>query len=556
MKALRRTACSITLLLFFLALNCQDSSAKTIVYSEKFRIDTEQEASLITVPIMIKDADNVYAFRFNVNYTPKTIVSYNMTSNGPFLNNDDAALLSGDYMGLTKSGPGYISEIIYTRKGAQNGISGDGIIAYLHFNKISSGKADIMLSGLMLSGPNASQISNVDIYYLTLWDDSDLKARYTHEQVGFYATFEDSAHSPIITNSCYITVNGQTKRMSYDNSGYYKYSAQFNFAGKHRWSVTCNNTFASSDTALIFLQGCTDMDGDGKLGQSCGGTDCDDGNSSISPNAKEACDGKDNDCDGITDEGFSSTCTVDHSTGITAPATTKIEAKFANFTSSNNLPDTGKEDETATDNCSEHWVCGVWSACNNGLKSRACVDLNNCLTTVNMPITGIGCGEPAITDNYSNNYCIGGCQSNQVNNPIFLLASEPEHVREGVVRVLYNNSAQNRKSGVVFKMQVKGHDGKVLVEELVGPATIDENGIYEQEASMPFYLLTKDADYTLAGFAIEKGIQIAEYQTQIDVKGATMHMFYYRIIPALLAVAILATISGMFFVKIIKRRVK
>jgi hypothetical protein len=54
-----------------------------------------------------------------------------------------------------------------------------------------------------------------------------------------------------------------------------------------------------------------DADRDGFLGQapdgvpaSCGGQDCDDGDASVHPGASDACDGKDNDCDGAIDQGL------------------------------------------------------------------------------------------------------------------------------------------------------------------------------------------------------------------------------------------------------------
>jgi hypothetical protein len=48
---------------------------------------------------------------------------------------------------------------------------------------------------------------------------------------------------------------------------------------------------------------CPDADEDGFTDHQCGGLDCNDADSSINPGAPEVCDGLDNDCDGVTDDG-------------------------------------------------------------------------------------------------------------------------------------------------------------------------------------------------------------------------------------------------------------
>jgi MYXO-CTERM domain-containing protein len=49
---------------------------------------------------------------------------------------------------------------------------------------------------------------------------------------------------------------------------------------------------------------CDDADGDGFDAAGCGGTDCNDADPTVYPGAAEACDGLDNDCNGVVDEGL------------------------------------------------------------------------------------------------------------------------------------------------------------------------------------------------------------------------------------------------------------
>jgi hypothetical protein len=55
---------------------------------------------------------------------------------------------------------------------------------------------------------------------------------------------------------------------------------------------------------------CTDTDGDGFSagGPACGPVDCNDGAAGVNPLAAEACNGVDDDCDGVVDDGASAAC--------------------------------------------------------------------------------------------------------------------------------------------------------------------------------------------------------------------------------------------------------
>jgi hypothetical protein len=48
---------------------------------------------------------------------------------------------------------------------------------------------------------------------------------------------------------------------------------------------------------------CVDLDGDGYPSSQCGGTDCDDTNPAVHPGQAEICNGIDDNCSGMIDEG-------------------------------------------------------------------------------------------------------------------------------------------------------------------------------------------------------------------------------------------------------------
>jgi hypothetical protein len=66
----------------------------------------------------------------------------------------------------------------------------------------------------------------------------------------------------------------------------------------------CDHMVSSDDASHILVRMVNDEDGDGFYLEE---GDCDDRNAAVYPGAMEACDGLDNDCDGVTDEACNST---------------------------------------------------------------------------------------------------------------------------------------------------------------------------------------------------------------------------------------------------------
>jgi len=104
---------------------------------------------------------------------------------------------------------------------------------------------------------------------------------------------------------------------------------------------------------------CCDVDGDGYYNFGCDGSDCDDGDPAVNPGGLEVCDGADNDCDEVVDEGcapagdtgggdtLSGTFLVDWSSGeVVEPATISALISVDDFDSAPLVEVTGDDGDS------------------------------------------------------------------------------------------------------------------------------------------------------------------------------------------------------------------
>ena len=165
----------------------------------------------------------------------------------------------------------------------------------------------------------------------------------------------------------------------------------------------CDGAIDESDEDCA--PGCIDRDGDGYgEGGGCDGPDCDDGNRSVNPGAREVCgDNRDNDCDGQRDEGCGGggelgcwefyDCLVDceQDAACATDCQDQATARAQELLQS--------QDDCIQDNCPDASNACVFSRCADELNAcvldtegqLGCGDLNLCLNTC--PAGDAGCQE-------------------------------------------------------------------------------------------------------------------------------------------------------------------
>jgi hypothetical protein len=172
----------------------------------------------------------------------------------------------------------------------------------------------------------------------------------------------------------------------------------------------CGNTCPPGQTCvngLCTLVSCPDADNDGYT--TCEG-DCNDSNSSIFPGAPEVCDGMDNDCDGLVDEGV--LCSLPNATTACQSGSCTIITCLTGFANCDGITANGCETALGNDN-SNCGACGIvcpaGMICSNGqCIIQSCPDADNdgfttCDGDCDDQNAAINPGEAEICDGIDNN---------------------------------------------------------------------------------------------------------------------------------------------------------
>ncbi|MBR9699154.1 hypothetical protein GOV09_01710 [Candidatus Woesearchaeota archaeon] len=232
-------------------------SATAIIFPKGHVIRTYEQGAQVAVPVWIRGADMVYAYDIDASYDNPAVIDYNSLIMGSFLTKDGDPIMSWEnFPDQPKVGSGYVNEIIATITGDQtNGVTGDGLLFTIMFDKLGDGNAKVTLNPELMTivGNEGQVIADFDVYYLTIWDDADQGNTIVASEAGmYYATLEDSQSNPIAT-TCQLTINNQVLPMSYSN-GVYSTSATFDFVGTYDYSVECDNFY--SGTARVTVSDC------------------------------------------------------------------------------------------------------------------------------------------------------------------------------------------------------------------------------------------------------------------------------------------------------------
>ncbi|MBN2459638.1 hypothetical protein JXB28_05110 [Candidatus Woesearchaeota archaeon] len=106
------------------------------------------------ISVNVAGVSNLYAFHFDIAYDPEVLELVNNQAGAWFSSNgEDSA-----YCLPQKASPGLLENIVCTRLGNKDGLSGKGVLETLTFKAIKKGESPIALQNAKLSDPDSGMI--------------------------------------------------------------------------------------------------------------------------------------------------------------------------------------------------------------------------------------------------------------------------------------------------------------------------------------------------------------------------------------------------------------
>ena len=149
----------VVTLSFFSFINLTKAQGQPSVFLDPAQIPVTQANQIFTVNITVSNIQSLWAWNLNVTWDPTYLKMVNAPTEGPFLTQTGNTLFfPGSPDNTVGTIPGNVSDTLFVN----NGASGNGVLATLQFQVISSQLTSTMvqINGITLEGPlPASEVS-------------------------------------------------------------------------------------------------------------------------------------------------------------------------------------------------------------------------------------------------------------------------------------------------------------------------------------------------------------------------------------------------------------
>ena len=138
-------------------LNAQSTSAKVSITPSTMQLTSTQIGDTIDVQLTIENVQNLFAWNLNLTWNP-TVLNLTNVKEGSFLSNTGSTLFTwSSSISPTSRSQGYIDSVACILLEATSA-NGNGILATLSFQVLSTGVSQLSITGTQLASPSKSGV--------------------------------------------------------------------------------------------------------------------------------------------------------------------------------------------------------------------------------------------------------------------------------------------------------------------------------------------------------------------------------------------------------------